>query len=153
MYDAEKLGLTYVLEDNKGHADSTTSTITTEGVAVRGHASKDERDPTSATTTPNGHVMDNESHKVGDFLSRRVRELLGENSGEPNAGVMGYLERNQCTTDGCDDLRDLSLSGYGVYVELKGGNVRVPGGYSRIIDALALKVWSGYIRSVRLCGM
>lgn len=153
VHEAEKLGSTCALEDNKHHTDSTTTTITTAGVAVHEHASNDGRDPTSATTTPGGHMTDNGRQKVGDFLTRRVRELLREKNGEPDAGAIGYLERSQCTNDGCDNLCDLSLSGYGVYEELKGGNVRVPGGYSRIIDALARKVWLGDMRNVRLCGM
>lgn len=87
-----------------------------------------------------------EDGKLGDFLTRRVGELLGGRgqgstpASAPDAGVMGFLERRQCAIEGCDDLNDIQLSAYGVYEELRGGNVRVPGGFSRVTEALANKV-------------
>ena len=55
-------------------------------------------------------------------------------------GILGYLERLQCSIEGCDDLEHVSFYSYAMYKELNSGDVRVPGGFSRIVDALAAKV-------------
>lgn len=87
--------------------------------------------------------------EVGTFLNRRVRDILragtegsgeGEGRGDIDEGILGYLLRKQYAVEGCDDLHSVSISGYGVYEELGGGDVRVPGGFSRVVDALAGKV-------------
>lgn len=87
--------------------------------------------------------------EVGTFLHRRVREILltgtgesgqGEGRGDIDEGILGYLLRKQHAVEGCDDLNGVAVSGYGMYEELGGGDVRVPGGFSRVVDALAGKV-------------
>lgn len=115
----------------------------------------------SSTPAASQHTLEAENpvndgsmlhQRVGEFLRKRMREHL-QNEGhasailgdaalgaEIDAGILGYLERLQCSIDGCNDLQDASLAGYGAYEELSGGNVRVPGGFSSVIEALASKV-------------
>lgn len=103
-----------------------------------------------------------QEERVGAFVHRRVREILragtretgcaapldgeqgegGGVSGEGSIdeGILGYLMRKQCTMEGCDDLNAVSIAGYAMYEELEGGDVRIPGGFSRVVDALAGKV-------------
>lgn len=87
--------------------------------------------------------------EVGTFLHRRVREILragtggggqGAERGDIDEGVLGYLLRKQHAVEGCDDLNSVAVSGYGMYEELGGGDVRIPGGFSTVVDALAGKV-------------
>ncbi|CAM9144067.1 unnamed protein product, partial [Discosporangium mesarthrocarpum] len=64
----------------------------------------------------------------------------GEEEMEVEEGILGYLRRVQCVTEGCNSLEEVSLSSFGEYKELGGGNVRVPGGFSRITERLLEKV-------------
>lgn len=96
---------------------------------------------TNAAISDDGRLED----RVGAFLHRRVREILragGDSSGGCgiDEGILGYLERKQHAVEGCDDLGVVSIAGYGMYEELEGGDVRVPGGFSRVVEALAAKV-------------
>lgn len=100
-------------------------------------------DETNGIATINGDARSSRSlgkDSVGTFLHRRVREILREAGTDPDEATLGYLRRKQCAVEGCDDLDGVSLAGYGMYEELEGGDVRVPGGFSRVIDALANKV-------------
>lgn len=104
-------------------------------------------DKQTANSTPNGNgrigKMANDG-EVGAFLHRRVREILRgempEGEGDPDEAILGHLLREQCTMEGCDDLDGVAFAGYGMFKELEGGDVRVPGGFSRIVDAVAAKV-------------
>ncbi|CAM9631213.1 unnamed protein product [Choristocarpus tenellus] len=58
---------------------------------------------------------------------------------------MGYMRRWQCINEGCDSLNGMSLSLFGQYQELGGGNVRVPGGFSRVIEGLRGKISNGRV--------
>ncbi|CAM9111164.1 unnamed protein product [Scytosiphon promiscuus] len=80
-----------------------------------------------------------EEEPVGAFLHRRVREILRAD-GNIDEGILGYLMRKQRAVEGCDDLNGVSIAGYGMYEELEGGDVRIPGGFSRVVDALAKKI-------------
>lgn len=110
-----------------------------------------------STTRFGGKQVD----QVGTFLHRRVRDILREGTAERGGaassggkqgeggndddgsideGILGYLMRKQRAVEGCDDLNGVSVAGYGMYEELEGGDVRIPGGFSRVVDALAGKV-------------
>lgn len=162
VLDAEYLGAASLAEGT--HDD------TTKAAAHHKNASNKLGKPSSKT---HNNFRDS---RVGEYLNRRVRELLlhkaggdGQLEGEeaqdsvavgspeengrasnmtqqrqPDPGMMGYLERKQCVLEGCDDLRGVSLAGYGVYEELDGGDIQIPGGFSRVIDALARKVKAKY---------
>eukprot|EP00903_Cladosiphon_okamuranus_P012790 g11954.t1 len=87
--------------------------------------------------------------EVGTFVHHRVREILrtgtggdgqGDGPGAIDEGILGYLLRRQHVIEGCDDLNSVAISGYSMYEELGGGDVRVPGGFSRVVDALAGKI-------------
>lgn len=153
VLDAEKVGAASIAEGAERQVAATTTHHT--------NAFTKAQNPGTATTrtvSSNGPKISRED-SVGQYVTQRVRELLleaaggggggepryhpekgGEHTVEPYAGTMGFLERRQCAVEGCDDLHSVSLEGYGAYEELDGGDVRVPGGFSRIIDALAQKV-------------
>lgn len=82
--------------------------------------------------------------EIGAFLHRRVREILrggmAAGEGDPEEAILGYLLRKQCAVEGCDNLDGVSYAGYDMYKELEGGDVRVPGGFSTVVDALEAKV-------------
>ncbi len=104
-----------------------------------------------------GSGSNSREDQVGAFLRRRVREILranpgsggqgeGEGEGDVDEGILGYLMRKQYAVEGCDDLDSVSVAGYGMYKELEGGDVRIPGGFSRVVEAIAAKVrrfWLG----------
>lgn len=155
-------------EDTLG--STRTAATATEATATATANSLEEKQATGNTTTvgdaggshvgstngrrehPSGTVASRGRDDVGTFLNRRVREILragtggggsqggGEGEGEVDEGTLGYLLRKQYAVEGCDDLNSVSTSGYGTYEELGGGDVRVPGGFSRVVDALAGKV-------------
>ncbi|CBJ34018.1 similar to peroxisomal n1-acetyl-spermine/spermidine oxidase [Ectocarpus siliculosus] len=104
-------------------------------------------------STPNV-VMSADSRRedrVGAFLHLRVREILRAGGGSSGGcgideDILGYLVRKQHAVEGCDDLDVVSVAGYGMYEELEGGDVRVPGGFSRVVEALAAKISPERIR-------
>ena len=118
-----------------------------ETQAIGNAAIGDASLPHPGSTAANGRSGTED--EVGTFLHRRVREILragtggggqGEGRGDVDEGILGYLLRKQHAVEGCDDLNSVAVSGYGMYEELGGGDVRVPGGFSTVVDALAGKV-------------
>ncbi|CAM9748978.1 unnamed protein product [Ectocarpus sp. 13 AM-2016] len=104
-------------------------------------------------STPNAAISadSRREDRVGAFLHRRVREILRAGGGSSDScgideAILGYLVRKQHAVEGCDDLNVVSVAGYGMYEELKGGDVRVPGGFSRVVEALTAKISPERIR-------
>lgn len=110
-----------------------TTTATATGGRGQGHV--------IANGTPGGKKS---KEALPAFFHRRVCELFRAQTGgkakDPDEAILGYMMRKQCTFEGCDDLAGVSLAEYGAYSELEGGDVRVPGGFSRVVDVLAGKV-------------
>lgn len=157
MLEAETLYAASLAEDAK-HA--TVSTAASNGPTPPRASNtsapifRHDKQTSNGTPNGNGHIgkMANDG-EVGAFLHRRVREILrgemAEGAGDPDEAILGYLLRKQCTVEGCDDLDGVAFAGYGMFKELEGGDVRVPGGFSRIVDAVAAKVrlWTRFLCS------
>lgn len=63
--------------------------------------------------------------KISDPKERHLRELLFE-----------CLLKRECCISGCDDMNEIDLIELGSYMELQGGNIVLPNGYSSILDPL-----------------
>lgn len=82
----------------------------------------------------NGELQGQGSDSLGRAVIHRAQQIMG---GPIDEYTLGYLLRLQCDIEGADSLDDVSLNSFDAYQEPSGGNVRVPGGYSRVVDALA----------------
>ncbi len=64
-------------------------------------------------------------NRISDAAERRIRRLL----------FQCLLKRETCIS-GCDSMDEINLLELGSYVELQGGNIVLPSGYSSILEPI-----------------
>lgn len=81
---------------------------------------------------------------VGDHINLEVALYL-DKTVNPKEKIMKQLifdcllKRETCIT-GCDNMKNVDLIELGTYVELQGGNIVLPAGYSSILDPIASEI-------------
>lgn len=99
-------------------------------------AAIDECETGAATAAP-AHAQTLGEH-VHAAWSRALPELAAQHQDVPLLeAARRWAEGLQCASDGCGALREEGLVGFANYEELPGAHVRMPGGFSRLTDALA----------------
>ena len=82
------------------------------------------------------NVVDGEK-SVGQRLRRLIDEhLAGRTATERPlwTAMFEQMLQRECCINGCADMEQVSLSSYGAYEELPGGNLVMPGGYTQLIE-------------------
>ncbi|GIY76951.1 spermine oxidase [Caerostris extrusa] len=77
---------------------------------------------------------------VGKHLEMDIAAYLQQYEGDDvvmRRKVFDHLLSRETCITGCHSMDETSLSEFGSYTELPGGNVRIPGGFSLVIDLLA----------------
>jgi monoamine oxidase len=83
------------------------------------------------------------SSSVGSELRRQIDEYVQSRPEEQQPVLLGLFEQmlqRECCINGCADMQQVSLSAYGAYDELPGGNLLLPGGYSQLIDRMLIEI-------------
>lgn len=80
---------------------------------------------------------------VGAELDRQIDDYLQSKPDDQRRllrGLFDQMLQRECCINGCADMHQLSLTGYGAYNELPGGNLLLPGGYSQLIERILVEI-------------
>lgn len=67
--------------------------------------------------------------RINDNKEKHIKHLIFDS----------LLKRETCIT-GCNDMNEVNLIELGSYIELQGGNIVLPGGYSSVLQAVTLDI-------------